>query len=105
MSILAAVGGAEAAASGESVVLSTIFNSAIARSRQAPMAERCDANLFEVLIGQIRQDDKANIILGKTLSVLRETELSSQSATCCIAAAPRRFQQHGTLSIPARPEQ
>ena len=38
------------------------------------MAERRDANLFEVLICQIRQDDKANIILGKTPSVLAETE-------------------------------
>src|SRR5215472_2320575 len=27
-------------------------------------------------IGQIRQDDKANVVLGKTLSVLSQTELS-----------------------------
>ena len=39
------------------------------------MAERCYANLFEVMIGQIRQDDKANIILSKALSVLPKTEL------------------------------
>jgi hypothetical protein len=69
VSILAAAGGAEAAASGASVVLSTIFNSAIERS-----SERRDANLFEVLICQIRQDDKTNVILGKTPSVLAETE-------------------------------
>jgi hypothetical protein len=39
------------------------------------MTERRNANLFEVLIGQIRQDDKTNVILGKALSVLSETEL------------------------------
>ena len=39
------------------------------------MTERCDANLFEVLIGEIRQDDKTNVILGKALRVLSETEL------------------------------
>jgi len=39
------------------------------------MTERRNANLFEVLIGQIRQDEKANIVLGKPLRVLSETEL------------------------------
>src|SRR6516162_5197216 len=39
------------------------------------MAERRDTDLFEVLIGQIRQNNKANVILGKALSVLLETEL------------------------------
>ena len=39
------------------------------------MTERRNANLFEVLIGQIRQDDKANVVLGKALRVLPETEL------------------------------
>ena len=39
------------------------------------MTERRNANLFEVLIGQIRQDDKANVILGKALTVLPETKL------------------------------
>ena len=43
--------------------------------QKTPVAERCNANLFEVLICQIRQDDKANVILGKTPSVLAETEL------------------------------
>jgi hypothetical protein len=38
------------------------------------MTERHNANLFEVLIGQIRQDEKANIVLGKPLRVLSETE-------------------------------
>jgi hypothetical protein len=38
------------------------------------MTERRNANLFEVLIGQIRQDEKANIVLGKPLRVLSETE-------------------------------
>jgi hypothetical protein len=37
------------------------------------VTERRSANLFEVLIGQIRQDDKANVIPGKAL--LPETEL------------------------------
>jgi hypothetical protein len=39
------------------------------------MPERSNANLFEVLIGQIRQDDKANVVLGEALRVLPETEL------------------------------
>ena len=39
------------------------------------MTERRNANLFEVLIGQIRQDDKTNVVLGKALRVLSETEL------------------------------
>jgi hypothetical protein len=43
--------------------------------QQTPMTERRNANLFEVLIGQIRQDEKANIVLGKPLRVLSESEL------------------------------
>jgi hypothetical protein len=38
------------------------------------MAKRRNANLFEVLIGQIGQDDKGNVILGKALSILPESE-------------------------------
>src|SRR5262245_30938152 len=39
------------------------------------MTERRDADFFEVLIGQIGQNDKGNVVLGKALSVLPETEL------------------------------
>jgi hypothetical protein len=39
------------------------------------MPDRRDANLFEILIGQVTQNFEINIILGKTLSVLSETEL------------------------------
>ena len=39
------------------------------------MTKRRNADLFEVLIGQIRQDDKIDVILGKALRVLTETEL------------------------------
>jgi hypothetical protein len=39
------------------------------------MTERRNANLFEVLIGQIRQDDKTNVVPGKARRVLSETEL------------------------------
>jgi hypothetical protein len=39
------------------------------------MPKRCNANLFEVLIGQVTQNIEINIILGKALSVLPETEL------------------------------
>ena len=39
------------------------------------MTERRNANLFEVLICQIRQDDKANIVLSKALRVLSKIEL------------------------------
>ena len=54
----------------------------------ASMTER-HPNVLEVLIREIRQDGKADVVLGKSLRVLPETEFSSQSATCCIAAAPR----------------
>ena len=39
------------------------------------MTERRDADLFEVLIGEIRQNDKGNVVLGKAVSVLPETKL------------------------------
>src|SRR5262249_60721397 len=39
------------------------------------MPDRRDANLFEILIGQVTQNIEINIILGKALSVLPETEL------------------------------
>ena len=38
------------------------------------MADRGDANLFEILVGQVTQNLEINIILGKALSVLPETE-------------------------------
>jgi hypothetical protein len=65
---LAEAEGAEAAVSDVGATITTIFNS-------TPMTERRNANLFEVLIGQIRQDEKANFLLGKPLRVLSETEL------------------------------
>ena len=39
------------------------------------MTKRHNADLFEVLISQIRQDDKADVVLGKSLGVLSESEL------------------------------
>ena len=39
------------------------------------MTERGNTSLFEVLIGQIRQNDKADVVLGKPLRVLPEAEL------------------------------
>ena len=41
--------------------------------QQTPMAERRNANLFEVVISQISQNNKADVVLGKTLGVLPET--------------------------------
>src|SRR5262252_7332569 len=38
------------------------------------MPDRGDANLFEILVGQVTQNFEINIILGKALSVLPETE-------------------------------
>src|SRR5262245_4477831 len=38
------------------------------------MPDRDDANLFEILVGQVTQNLEINIILGKALSVLPETE-------------------------------
>src|SRR5271155_639329 len=39
------------------------------------MAKRGDPEFLEVLVRQIRQDAKANVVLGKALSVLPQTEL------------------------------
>ena len=39
------------------------------------MPERRDTNLFEILIGKVLKNIEINIILGKALSVLPETEL------------------------------
>jgi hypothetical protein len=39
------------------------------------MAERCNTDLFEVLIGQVTQDREINIVLGKALGVLGQAEL------------------------------
>jgi hypothetical protein len=59
------------------------------RSQQlTPMSERCDPEFFQVLVCQIRKDAKVDVILSDALSVLPETDLSGQSETCCIAAAP-----------------
>src|SRR5215831_26576 len=41
----------------------------------AAMAERHNADLFEVLICEINKDGKIDVVLGKALSVLLETEL------------------------------
>jgi hypothetical protein len=43
--------------------------------QQTSMAELRHTDLFEVLITKIRQDDKADVILGKALSALRKTQL------------------------------
>jgi hypothetical protein len=40
----------------------------------AAMAERHNANLFEVLIREVTQDREIDIILGKALGVLRQAE-------------------------------
>ena len=39
------------------------------------MPDRRDANLLEIVVGQVTQKIEINIILGKPLSVLPETEL------------------------------
>ncbi len=39
------------------------------------MTKRGDPEFLEVLVRQIRQDAKANIVLGKALGVLPETNL------------------------------
>jgi hypothetical protein len=44
--------------------------------KHTPMAKRSNADFFEILITQIRQDDKTNVILGESLSVLREAKLT-----------------------------
>jgi hypothetical protein len=39
------------------------------------MTERCHPEFFEVLVSQIGQDGKGDVVLGKALSILPETEL------------------------------
>jgi hypothetical protein len=39
------------------------------------MTERRHADLFEILISQIRQNGKGNVVLGKAVRVLSETKL------------------------------
>jgi hypothetical protein len=46
----------------------------ISRSNWASMTER-HPNVLEVLIRQIGQDRKADVVLGKSVGVLPETEL------------------------------
>jgi hypothetical protein len=84
LSILAEAEGAEAAVSDVGATITTIFNS-------TPMTERRNANLFEVLIGQIRQDEKANILLGKPLRVLSETELVEPVRDLLHCGAPSHY--------------
>ena len=43
------------------------------------MAERRNADLFEVLIRQVSKDGKIDVVLGKALSVLPEAELLVRS--------------------------
>ena len=45
-------------------------------------------DLFKVLIGEIGQDGKADVVLGKALSLIPSPSFLSQSAISCIAAAP-----------------
>jgi hypothetical protein len=47
-----------------------------------------DADLFEVLVGQMWKRRDIDPVLGEALSVLGHAGLSSQSATCCIEAVP-----------------
>ena len=59
------------------------------REHLPPMPER-DADVLEVLIGQMTEDGNIDLILGKALRVLPRPSFSSQSAICCIAAPPRK---------------
>ena len=54
-----------------------LFGLAFSNSAQqlTPMTERGNPEFFQVLVCQIRQDGKINVILGKALCVLSETEL------------------------------
>jgi hypothetical protein len=55
------------------------------------MTERRNANLFEVLIGQIRQNDKGNVVLGKALSVLPESDGLEPIRNLLHRGSPRRL--------------
>ena len=59
------------------------------------MTERRDANLFKVLIAQVRQNIKGNVILGKALRVvLPETKLLKPVRNLLCIAAPPRIQRY-----------
>ena len=45
------------------------------RKHLAAMAERCNADLFEVLIGQVTQYREIDIVFGKALGILGQAEL------------------------------
>jgi hypothetical protein len=51
----------------------------------SPISEQ-DADVLEILIGQMAENGEINAILGKALSVFGHAELLSQSANWCIAA-------------------
>ena len=52
------------------------------------MAERYNANFFEVLIGQVAEDGEIDIVLSKVVSVLGHADLLKRIPTRRIAAAP-----------------
>src|SRR5262249_16690419 len=54
------------------------------------MPKRYNANLFEVLIGQVTQNSKINIVLGKALNVLGHTELLEPVRNLLHCSAPSR---------------
>jgi hypothetical protein len=60
------------------------------------MTERSNADLFEVLICQVRQDGKINVVLSKTLNVLPETELLQPVTNLLHRGAPRGFVDRAT---------
>jgi hypothetical protein len=54
------------------------------------MAKRCDADFFKVLIRQVAQNGKINIVLGKALGVLGHAELFEPVRNLLHCAAPLR---------------
>jgi hypothetical protein len=54
----------------------------------AAMAKRSDEDLFQILIGQIRQDREIYIIISKALGILGHAELFEPAPSPASSAAP-----------------
>jgi hypothetical protein len=52
-----------------------------------PIAE-CDAEVFEMLIGQVGENRQVNAVFSKAWPYSDMPSFSSQSAICCIASPP-----------------
>ena len=60
------------------------------RQQALAMAERGDAELLQIRVGELRQHVEIDVVVGKARAYCPSPNFSSQSKTCCIAAALQR---------------